>query len=233
MFDGGTKTLTQISASWAWHHQLPVAYRRGRIPFPACAHGLVHHHEDGKRDQHRESLREITPVSPQLLNAQYSVATTAAAEIPAWNFRTLPGGHDLISRRPCVPAELAGFTSGLPGAVLQKNMSCHDFHDCGPLLLPADIRGSGPRHPWTHWLEDWRRDFRLCERGPDIPFKGVFAGIFGFFYAPLVITGLHHMSNAIDLQLIADFGGTTLWPMIALSNIGPGLRCNRPRLLRQ
>ena len=47
------------------------------------------------------------------------------------------------------------------------------------------------------------------------PFKGVFAGIFGFFYAPLVITGLHHMSNAIDLQLIADFGGTTLWPMIA------------------
>ena len=27
------------------------------------------------------------------------------------------------------------------------------------------------------------------------------------------------MSNAIDLQLIADFGGTTLWPMIALSNI--------------
>lgn len=54
------------------------------------------------------------------------------------------------------------------------------------------------------------------------PFKGVFAVIFGFFYAPLVITGLHHMSNAIDLQLIADFGGTTLWPMIALSNIAQG-----------
>ena len=24
------------------------------------------------------------------------------------------------------------------------------------------------------------------------------------------------MSNAIDMQLIADFGGTMLWPMIAL-----------------
>ena len=24
--------------------------------------------------------------------------------------------------------------------------------------------------------------------------------------------GLHHMSNAIDLQLIADYGGTMLWP---------------------
>ena len=34
-------------------------------------------------------------------------------------------------------------------------------------------------------------------------FKVVFAAIFGFVYAPLVITGLHHMTNAIDLQLIA------------------------------
>ena len=54
------------------------------------------------------------------------------------------------------------------------------------------------------------------------PLKIVFAAIFGCFYAPLVITGLHHMSNAIDMQLIADFGGTMLWPMIALSNIAQG-----------
>ena len=46
--------------------------------------------------------------------------------------------------------------------------------------------------------------------------------MFGVSYAPLVITGLHHMSNAIDLQLIADYGGTMLWPMIALSNIAQG-----------
>ena len=30
------------------------------------------------------------------------------------------------------------------------------------------------------------------------------------------------MSNAIDLQLMSDFGGTQLWPMIALSNIAQG-----------
>jgi PTS system trehalose-specific IIC component len=30
------------------------------------------------------------------------------------------------------------------------------------------------------------------------------------------------MTNAIDLQLMADFGGTNLWPMIALSNIAQG-----------
>lgn len=53
-------------------------------------------------------------------------------------------------------------------------------------------------------------------------FRVLFGAIFGFFYAPLVITGLHHMSNAIDLQLIADTGGTMLWPMIALSNIAQG-----------
>lgn len=53
-------------------------------------------------------------------------------------------------------------------------------------------------------------------------FKVVFGAIFGFVYAPLVITGLHHMSNAIDLQLIADYGGTMLWPMIELSNIAQG-----------
>ena len=53
-------------------------------------------------------------------------------------------------------------------------------------------------------------------------FRWLFAGIFGFAYAPLVITGLHHMTNAIDLQLMAQVGGTSLWPMIALSNIAQG-----------
>ena len=52
--------------------------------------------------------------------------------------------------------------------------------------------------------------------------RAVFGAVFGTFYAPLVITGLHHMSNAIDTQLCADFGGTMLWPMIALSNIAQG-----------
>jgi PTS system trehalose-specific IIC component len=54
------------------------------------------------------------------------------------------------------------------------------------------------------------------------PARVVFGAIFGFLYAPLVITGLHHMTNAIDLQLVAEFGSTMLWPMIALSNIAQG-----------
>ncbi|MFX3729418.1 PTS beta-glucoside transporter subunit EIIBCA, partial [Streptococcus suis] len=51
------------------------------------------------------------------------------------------------------------------------------------------------------------------------PLKCLFGAIFGALYAPFVITGLHHMTNDIDTQLIADAGGTGLWPMIALSNI--------------
>ncbi|AOR63821.1 PTS trehalose transporter subunit IIBC [Pectobacterium wasabiae] len=43
--------------------------------------------------------------------------------------------------------------------------------------------------------------------------------IFGFFYSPLVITGLHHTTLAIDMQLTQNVGGTPIWPIIALSNI--------------
>ncbi len=46
--------------------------------------------------------------------------------------------------------------------------------------------------------------------------------IYGGFYSPLVITGMHHTFLAVDLQLIASIGGTFLWPMVALSNIAQG-----------
>lgn len=46
--------------------------------------------------------------------------------------------------------------------------------------------------------------------------------LFGLFYAPLVVTGMHHLFIAIDLQLVAETGGTFIWPMIALSNIAQG-----------
>ncbi|MBP3363121.1 MAG: PTS transporter subunit EIIC, partial [Pseudomonas sp.] len=46
--------------------------------------------------------------------------------------------------------------------------------------------------------------------------------IFGLLYAPLVITGMHHMFLAVDLQLIANHGGTFIWPMIVMSNLAQG-----------
>ncbi|MDF7668014.1 PTS trehalose transporter subunit IIBC [Orbaceae bacterium ESL0727] len=50
-------------------------------------------------------------------------------------------------------------------------------------------------------------------------FAPIGAALFGFFYAPLVITGIHHTTLAIDLQMINSMGGTPIWPIIALSNI--------------
>ncbi|MEZ2458849.1 PTS system trehalose-specific EIIBC component [Salinicoccus roseus] len=52
---------------------------------------------------------------------------------------------------------------------------------------------------------------------------GVLGGaVYGLFYAPLVITGLHHMFLAMDLQLIGTTGATYLWPILAISNIAQG-----------
>lgn len=47
--------------------------------------------------------------------------------------------------------------------------------------------------------------------------------LYGFFYAPLVITGLHHMFLAVDIQLMgSDLHYTYLWPIVAISNICQG-----------
>ena len=45
------------------------------------------------------------------------------------------------------------------------------------------------------------------------------ATLFGFLYAPLVITGVHQTTLAIDMQMVQSTGGTPVWPLIALSNM--------------
>ena len=71
---------------------------------------------------------------------------------------------------------------------------------------------------------------KICPEVIDVVYAGLtsdfrflFAAVFGLLYAPLVMTGLHHMTNAIDSQLLNIPPNTTiLWPMIALSNIAQG-----------
>lgn len=53
------------------------------------------------------------------------------------------------------------------------------------------------------------------------PWRFLTGMLFGFAYAPLTLTGFHHLFLLADLQLIA-MGGTMIWPMIALSNIAQG-----------
>jgi len=50
-------------------------------------------------------------------------------------------------------------------------------------------------------------------------FAPIGAALFGFLYAPLVITGVHQTTLAIDMQMVQSTGGTPVWPLIAISNI--------------
>lgn len=162
----------------------------------------------------------LTLVSPQLLNA-YSVATTAAGDIPKWDFGFIQ--IDMIGyQAQVIPAMLAGFLLCYLERFFRKiipeaiSMIFVPFFSLVPTILAAHII-LGP----VGW-KIGNMVSLVVNAGLTSSLNWLFGAVFGFLYAPLVITGLHHMSNAIDLQLIADYGSTNLWPMIALSNIAQG-----------
>ncbi|GAB7305698.1 PTS system trehalose-specific EIIBC component [Enterococcus gallinarum] len=165
----------------------------------------------------------ITLVSPQLLNA-YSVSSTSAAEIAqnyTWDF-----GFFTIDKigyqAQVIPAMLAGFLlvylerffrKWIPEAVSMIFVPLF-------LLLPTILAAHmilGPIGWQIGSGISW-----VVNAGLTSSLNWLFGFIFGGLYAPLVITGLHHTTLAIDSQLVADYGTTNLWPMIMLSNIAQG-----------
>ena len=160
----------------------------------------------------------LTLVSPQLLNA-YGVAE--AAEIPFWDFGFAT--VDMIGyQAQVIPAILAGFVLAYLELGLRKIIPSVVSMIFVPFfaLLPAVIIAHVVLGPIGWVIGDWISE--VVYSGLTSAFGWLFASLFGFAYAPLVITGLHHMTNAIDLQLMSQFDGTNLWPMIALSNIAQG-----------
>lgn len=162
----------------------------------------------------------ITLVSPQLLNA-YDVASTAAADIPVWDF-----GYFQIDKigyqAQVIPAMLAGFLLAYLEIFFRKHIPEAVSMIFVPLLslLPTIIAAHVVLGPVGWWLGDLIA--KVVNAGLSSSISWLFSILFGGLYAPLVITGLHHMTNAIDLQLIASYKTTDLWPMIALSNIAQG-----------
>ena len=219
LFDGGTKTLVELSQFWAGVNSFLWLIGEAVFHFlPVCIVWSITRKMG--TTQALGIVLGITLVSPQLLNA-YGVAGTAAADIPVWNFGFFQ--MQMIGYQAQVlPAILAGFTLVYLERFFRKICPAVISMIVVPFcsLLLAVIVAHGVLGPVGWKIGSVISDF--VNAGLTSSFKGVFAAVFGFFYAPLVITGLHHMSNAIDLQLIADFGGTTLWPMIALSNIAQG-----------
>lgn len=160
----------------------------------------------------------ITLVSPQLLNA-YGVA--GAEEIPFWDFGAFTI-NKIGYQAQVIPAMLAGFVLAYLEIWLRKWVPQYISMIVVPLLalVPTVIIAHTVLGPIGWTIGQWVSE--VVYAGLTGDFRWLFGLFFGTLYSPLVITGLHHMSNAIDLQLIADFGGTNLWPMIALSNIAQG-----------
>ncbi|QLB51800.1 PTS trehalose transporter subunit IIBC [Streptococcus sanguinis] len=165
----------------------------------------------------------ICLVSPQLLNA-YLVASTPAAEIAkdwVWDF-----GFFTINRvgyqAQVIPALLAGLSLSYLEIFWRKHIPEVVSMIFVPFLslIPALILAHTVLGPIGWTIGQGLSTVVLA--GLTGPVKWLFGAVFGALYAPFVITGLHHMTNAIDTQLVADAGGTALWPMIALSNIAQG-----------
>ncbi|WP_413299452.1 PTS system trehalose-specific EIIBC component [Bacillus sp. 1P10SD] len=217
LLEDGTKTIVEVSQFWAGVHSF--LWLIGEAIFHFLPVGITW--SVAKKmgaSQILGIVLGITLVSPQLLNA-YGVAS--AKEIPTWDF-----GFAHIKmigyQAQVIPAILAGIVLGFLETRLRKivpnsiSMIVVPFFALVPTVLIAHTIlgpigwsiGSGISHVVYSSLTS--------------AFGWLFAAIFGFAYAPLVITGLHHMTNAIDLQLMSELGGTNLWPMIALSNIAQG-----------
>lgn len=214
IFQDGTMTLADISQFWSgmysflWligeavFHYLPVAICWSVVKKMGGTQILG-------------IILGICLVSPQLLNA-YSVAE--AETIPVWDFGFFQ--IEMIGyQAQVIPAILAGFVLVYLERFFKKitpeylSMIIVPFFSLVlSVLIAHTIVG-----PIGWKIGDVIAN--VVYVGLTTNLRWIFAPIFGFLYAPLVITGLHHMTNAIDTQLSNQFGGTMLWPMIALSNI--------------
>lgn len=218
-FENGTKTLVEISQFWAGVDSF--LWLIGEAVFHFLPVGIVWSiTKKMGTSQILGIVLGITLVSPQLLNA-YSVASTAATDIPVWNF-----GFAQVQmigyQAQVIPAILAGFALVYFEKFFRKISPAAISMIIVPFcsLVLAVLVAHTILGPIGWVIGDYISN--IVWAGLTSSVNWLFAGVFGFLYAPLVITGLHHMTNAIDTQLASSFGGTILWPMIALSNIAQG-----------
>ncbi|EPW4777695.1 PTS trehalose transporter subunit IIBC [Vibrio parahaemolyticus] len=211
MFDG--QTLTEISQFWATVHSflwligeaifffLPVGVcwstvkKLGGTPILGITLG-------------------VTLVSPQLMNA-YLIGKQAPE---VWDF-----GLFVIEKvgyqAQVIPAMLAGMALAFVETHLKRIIPSYLYLVVVPFvsLIASVILAHSIIGPFGRMLGDGVAFAAKAAMTGDFAMIG--STIFGFLYAPLVITGIHHTTNAVDLQLMQELGGTPIWPLIALSNI--------------
>ncbi|AYF14328.1 PTS trehalose transporter subunit IIBC [Vibrio parahaemolyticus] len=211
MFDG--QTLTEISQFWATVHSflwligeaifffLPVGVcwstvkKLGGTPILGITLG-------------------VTLVSPQLMNA-YLIGKQAPE---VWDF-----GLFVIEKvgyqAQVIPAMLAGMALAFIETHLKRIIPSYLYLVVVPFvsIIVSVILAHSIIGPFGRMLGDGVAFAAKAAMTGDFAMIG--STIFGFLYAPLVITGIHHTTNAVDLQLMQELGGTPIWPLIALSNI--------------
>lgn len=215
--NGGTETLIEVSQFWAGVHSF--LWLIGEAIFHFLPVGITWSvTKKMGTTQILGIVLGLTLVSPQLLNA-YAMAP--GVEVPVWDFGFFT--MQMVGyQAQVIPAILAGFVL----VYLEKFFKKITPQAISMIVVPflslvlAVIAAHAVLGPVGWAVGSWVS--RMVYAGLTSSFRWLFATVFGFIYAPLVITGLHHMTNAIDLQLMAEFGGTMLWPMIALSNIAQG-----------
>ncbi|WP_394853367.1 PTS trehalose transporter subunit IIBC [Exercitatus varius] len=213
MFDDGTKTLVDISTFWASMHSflwligeaifffLPVgicwsiARKMGTSPILGITLG-------------------ITLVSSQLMNS-YALGS----QIPeVWDFG-LFSIEKVGYQAQVIPAIMAGLTLSYIERFLNKIVP--DFLSLIIVPVTSLILAVFLAHSIIGPIgrEIGNGVAFVVKAAMTGEFAPIGAALFGFLYAPLVVTGVHQTSLAIDMQMIQSIGGTPVWPLIALSNI--------------
>lgn len=219
-FNNGTQSLADVSQFWAGMYNF--LWLIGEAVFHLLPVGIVWSiTRKMGTTQILGIILGLTLVSSQLLNG-FNVAATPASEIPVWDFGFAK--VEMIGYQgQVIAAMMAGFVLVYLEKFFRKicpeviSMIVVPF--CS--LVPAVIIAHTVVGPigWTIG----NAIGNVVYAGLTSDFRFIFAAVFGLLYAPLVMTGLHHMTNAIDSQLLnTPAQSTILWPMIALSNIAQG-----------
>ena len=219
-FNNGTQSLADISQFWSGMYNF--LWLIGEAVFHLLPVGIVWSiTKKMGTTQILGIVLGLTLVSSQLLNG-FSVADTPASEIPVWDFGFFK--VEMIGYQgQVIAAMMAGFVLVYLEKFFKKicpeviSMIVVPFCSLVPAVFIAHTV-VGPIG-WTigNAIGD------VVYAGLTSDFRFLFAAVFGLLYAPLVMTGLHHMTNAIDSQLLnTPAHSTILWPMIALSNIAQG-----------
>ena len=218
-FHDGTQSLADISQFWAGTYNF--LWLIGEAVFHMLPVGIIWSiTKKMGTTQILGIILGLTLVSPQLLNG-FSVATTAPEDIPVWDF-----GFAQVRMIGYQGQVIAAMMAGFVLVYLEKFFKKHCPEVVSMIVVP--FCSLVPAVIIAHTIVGpigWRIGNAIADvvyGGLMSQFGWLFAGLFGLLYAPIVMTGLHHMTNAIDTQLINSYGGTILWPMIALSNIAQG-----------